>query len=108
MEQSTKPIPRHFSDFLDWLKMSNLDNLKPHELTPEHIREYRLSLARSPGKPLKKSTQNYYLIALRSFLNYFADRDITSLPADKIKLARDKEERQVRFLSLEQLEKLFE
>jgi len=133
MEQSTKPIPRHFSDFLDWLeiekglssksqenyarflkkfldwlKMSNLDNLKPHELTPEHIREYRLSLARSPGKPLKKSTQNYYLIALRSFLNYFADRDITSLPAEKIKLARDKEERQVRFLSLEQLEKLFE
>ncbi len=133
MELSSKPLPQHLSGFLDWLeierglssksqenyarflkkfldwlKKDKLEHLKPHELTPEHIRDYRLSLARSPGKPLKKSTQNYYLIALRSFLNYFADRNITSLPAEKIKLARDKEERQVRFLSLEQLEKLFE
>jgi len=40
-------------------------------------------------------------------LNYFADRDILSLPSEKIKLAKDKSERQVRFLNLEQLEKLF-
>jgi site-specific recombinase XerD len=56
---------------------------------------------------LKKSTQNYYLISLRSLLNYFADRDILSLPAEKIKLARDKRERAIKFLNLEQLEKLF-
>jgi site-specific recombinase XerD len=136
MEKSPKPIPHHLSDFLDWLEiekglssksqenyarflkrffdwleMSSLENLKPHELTPEHIRKYRLFLSRQylpkTKQPLKKSTQNYYLIALRSLLNYFADRDILSLPAEKIKLVKDKGERQVRFLNLEQLEKLF-
>jgi len=59
------------------------------------------------GQSLKKNTQNYYLIALRSLLNYFADRDIISLPSEKIKLAKDKGDKQVRFLNIEQLEKLF-
>jgi site-specific recombinase XerD len=136
MEKSLKPIPHHLSDFLDWLeieknlssksqenyarflkkffdwlKINNLENLKPHELTPEHIWKYRVFLSRQylpkSKKPLKKSTQKYYLIALRSLLNFFADRDIISLPAEKIKLAKDKGEREVRFLNLEQLEKLF-
>lgn len=136
MEKSQKPIPSHINNFLDWLdiekglssksqesysrftkkfldwlKTNKLENLKPHELSSDHVWQYRVFLSRhSPthtGKPLKKSTQNYYLIALRSLLNYFANRDILSLPAEKIKLARDKDERQVRFLTLEKLEKLF-
>ena len=136
MIKSSRPIPSYLSDFLDWLeiekglssksqenyarflkkffdwlKINNLENLKPHELSPDHVWKYRVFLSRqyisNIRKPLKRSTQNYYLIALRSFLNYFADRDILSLPAEKIKLAREKEERQVRFLNLEQLEKLF-
>lgn len=133
MQKSQKPLPQHISDFLDWLEIekglstksqenysrfihkfiswlkdSNLSSLTPDTLTPDHIRQYRLFLSRNSAKPLKKSTQNYYLIALRSLLNYFADRDIISLPSEKIKLARDKEDRQVRFLTLEQLQKLFE
>lgn len=133
MELSSKPLPQHLTDFLDWLeiekglssksqenygrflkkfldwlKENSLYALKPHELTEDHIRDYRLFLARSSIKPLKKSTQNYYLIALRSLLNYFAERNITSLPSEKIKLAKDKEDRKVRFLTLEQIEKLFE
>ena len=136
MEKSQKPIPSHINDFLDWLdiekglssksqenysrfikkfldwlKVSKLGNLKPHELSSDHIWQYRVFLSRhSPahtGRQLKKSTQNYYLIALRSLLNFFANRDILSLPAEKIKLARDKNDRQVRFLTLEKLEKLF-
>lgn len=133
MQKSSKPLPHHISDFLDWLdiekglssksqenysrflkkflfwlKLNKLENLKPHQLSQEHIWKYRVFLSRKSSKPLKKSTQNYYLIALRSLLNYFADRDIISLPAEKIKLAKDSSERQVRFLTLEQLEKLFE
>lgn len=136
MRKSGKPLPRHLEDFLDWidvekglasksqenyarflkrffgwLALKNLSSLKPHELTPEHIFGYRLYLSRecrSPaGTPLKKNTQNYYLIALRIFLNFFAHRNIESLPAEKVELARNKEERQVRFLTLEQLKKLF-
>lgn len=136
MERSSKPIPYHIPDFLDWLeiekglssksqenysrflkkfldwlKINKLENIKPHELTPEHIWKYRVFLSRQylpkSNKPLKKTTQNYYLISLRSLLNFFADRDIVSLPAEKIKLAKGKDERQVRFLTIEQLEKLF-
>jgi site-specific recombinase XerD len=132
MKKSQKPIIQHLTDFLDWLDVEkglanksqenysrflkkfigwleekDLKDLRPHDLSPAHIWEYRVYLSRQSKKPLKKSTQNYYLIALRSLLNYFADRDILSLPSEKIKLAKDKSERQVRFLNLEQLEKLF-
>lgn len=136
MKQSSKPLPSHMPDFLDWLeiekglssksqenyarflkkfldwlKINNLENLKPHQLTPEHIWKYRVFLSRQyipkAKKPLKKSTQSYYLIALRALLNYFADRDILALPAEKIKLARDKSDKQIRFLTLDEVEKLF-
>jgi len=132
MKRSQKPIPDHLSDFLDWLdiekglasksqenysrflnkfinwlKDNNLGDLKPHQLSPAHIWKYRVYLSRNTKRPLKKSTQNYYLIALRSLLNYFAERDILSLPAEKVKLARNEDERPVRLLSLEQLDKLF-
>lgn len=137
MLKSPKPIPRHVSDFLDWLdvekglssksqenysrflkrfldwlNLSGLSDLKPHELEPEHIWKYRIYLARQTrskrsANPLKKTTQNYYLIVLRSLLTYFAEKDILSLPPEKIKLARNREEKEVRFLTLEQLQRLF-
>jgi len=109
--KSQENYVRFLKKFLDWLKINNLEDLKPYQLTPEHIWKYRVFLSRQylpkTRKPLKKSTQNYYLIALRSFLNYFANQDIISLPAEKIKLAKDKEDKKVNFLNLEQLEKLF-
>lgn len=109
--KSQENYSRFIKKFFDWLKINNLQGLKPHQLTSEHIWEYRLFLSRKcltiSGQPLKKSTQNYYLIALRMFLNYCADRDILTLPSEKVSLVRDKEERHVRFLVLEQLEKLF-
>ncbi len=110
---------RFLKKFLIWLEKEKLSSLKPHELTSKHIWDYRVYLSRiSPPKSafaapnkasgLSKSTQNYYLIALRQFLNYFTEHDIISLPSEKIKLARQKEEKPVRFLALDQLKKLFE
>ena len=137
MIKDKKPIPQHVNDFLDWLdiekglssksqenykrflnrfldwlKKNNLHELKPHELSPDHIWQYRVFLARqysssTKSKTLMKSTQNYYLIALRSLLSYFAEKDILSLPADKIKLSKTKKERVIKFLTVEQLNKLF-
>ena len=138
MQKSTKPLPQHVSDyldwldiekglssktqenysrflkrFLDWLKENKLSNLKPHELSPDHVWKYRIYLARQTrskrsSKSLKKATQSYYLITLRSLLSFFAERDILAIPPEKVKLARDKAEKEVRFLSLDQLERLFE
>jgi len=137
MKLSDKPITKHIIDFLEyleiergaasktqenygrylnkfvkWLKLTKNENLKPHELTPDHIWQYRIHMARSPiseisKKTLSKKTQNYYLIALRSLLTFFTDRDIQSLPMDKIKLAkRDNSEQTIKFLNLDQVEKL--
>ena len=103
---------RFLKKFFDWLELNKLSHLKSHELSSDHIWKYRIFLARQTAssvskKPLKKTTQNYYLIALRSLLSYFAEMDIVSLPSEKIKLAREKNSAVVRFLNLEQLERLF-
>jgi len=136
MEKSTKPIKEHLFDFLDycevekglgnntqrnykkylekffyWLDYNKLSTLLPHQLTSEHIWKYRLYLSRYPspatGKLLSKSTQNYYLIALRAFLSYFVAKDILSLPPEKIMLPKaDKTQKTVKFLTLEQIGRL--
>ena len=102
---------RYLNKFVKWLKSTHQEGIKPHELTPEHIWNSRIFLSRSPinsknEKTLKKKTQNYYLIALRNLLTYFTDKDIQCLPADKIKLAKDKTAQVPKFLSLDQVEKL--
>lgn len=135
MEKSNKPIKSFFLDYLDWLEIEKglssktqenysrflkkffeflhfkgIDNIKAHELEPEHIWDYHLFLSRQYLKknkrPLKKTTQAYYLIALRSFLSFLTEKDILCLPPEKIKLPRTKKERIVSFLTLEQVKKL--
>jgi len=101
---------RYLKRFTSWLKNINKDDLLPHELTSEDIWNYRLFLSRKykyRGKSLQKTTQSYYLIALRALLGYFTAKDIVSLPADKIALPKDaRREKTVKFLNLEQIERL--
>ncbi len=83
----------------------------PAHITYDLVRRYRLWLNRVPDDPrleaLKKSTQNYHLIALRAFLKYLAKIDVRSLAAEKIELAK-MQERQVDFLEGDDLERLLE
>ena len=95
-----------------WLHQNDLAKLKPHELTSDHILKYRIYLARQTvtrrsGEPLDRSTQERYLVALRSLLTFFAEREIAALAPDRVKLPKKKADNQVRFLSVEQLERLF-
>jgi len=114
LSSKTQENYKRFLDrFLFWLKNSNnnLEGLLPHQLTPKHIWSYKVFLSRHfttrKGESLKKTTQNYYLIALRALLSYFLAKDILSLPPDKIALPRPDKERTVNFLTIEQLNKLF-
>lgn len=107
---STRNYHNFLKMFVDWLNDQKLSALKPHELTPDHIWGYRLHLSRkndSRGNYIKKTTQNYYLIALRNLVTYFATKDIISLPADKISLPKltDKDKK-IKFLKYDQVEKL--
>jgi|TARA_Y100000310_G_scaffold340542_1_gene436654 site-specific recombinase XerD len=91
--------------FADFAKVKS-----PGQITLDIIRRYRLWLNRQQderGEALKKSTQNYHLIALRSFLKYLAKRDISSLAPEKIELAK-MPERQIDFLEGSDLERLLE
>lgn len=101
---------RFLNKFFKWLEASNLTGLKPAALSPIHISKYRIFLARHidprTKKALKKTTQNYYLIALRSLLEFFVEKDIASLSPTKIKLARDKADKEIKFLTLDQIERL--
>ena len=81
---------------------------KPSQITLDDVRDFRLWLNRqvnATGQPLKKSTQNYYLIALRSFLKYLAKNDVPTLAPEKIELAKVSE-RQVNFLEGDDLDRL--
>lgn len=79
------------------------------DIDAELIRKWRLWLNRlgtNTSDELGKSTLNYHLIALRSFLKFCAKRDVAALPADKIELARTNR-KQVTFLNPEELDRLF-
>jgi site-specific recombinase XerD len=89
-------------DFAGDIKVSDIDT--------ELIRKWRLWLNRlgtNVSDELGKTTQNYHLIALRSFLKFCAKRDIPALPADKVELARTKR-KQVTFLTEDELARMFD
>ncbi len=107
---STRNYHNFLKVFIQWLEDNKLAGLQPHEITSKHIWDYRLYLSHKKddvGTYIKKTTQSYYLIALRNLLRYFADKDVASLPAEKIKLPKltDKD-RQIKFLNFSQVEKL--
>ena len=103
---------RNYGHYLDrFLEFSKAKN--PSDITDDIIREYRLWLNRQSAgarnlrqtDTLKKRTQNYYLIALRSFLKYLAKRKITSLSPETIELAKVPE-RSLDLISAEDLKRL--
>lgn len=98
------------TDFLEYLELerhasqktiSNYDHylkrfleftgdVDPSTIDLALIRRYRLHLSRwmdpRDNTPLKRVTQNYFMIALRAFLRYLARQDIQTLSAEKIEL----------------------
>lgn len=85
------------------------DDLQVSKIDMELLRKWRLWLNRlgtNVSDELQKNTQNYHLIALRSFLKYCSRRDIPALAPDKVDLAKVVR-KQVTFLTPEELGRLF-
>lgn len=84
-------------------------DLEPSAINYELVRKYRVFLARyvdeKTGLPLKKITQNYFVIALRALLRYLAKQDVETLAAEKVELG-DTEPRPIKVLDEEHLERL--
>ena len=88
---------RYLNKFFEFSKIKNII-----EINDDKVREFRLYLNR---QDLKKNTQNYYLISLRSFLRYLMKRNVKVLSPDKIELAKIKE-RSLDLISTDELERL--
>lgn len=94
----------YLESFSGWLASTDRP-VRPSELDEELIREYRLYLSRyvNPVKgPLAKSTQNYFLIAIRAFLRYLNRKGVKTLAPDQIELGKNRD-RQLKFLTADQL-----
>jgi len=107
-DRSQKTIENYghyLARFLNWAKISS-----PGDITDDLVRRYRLELNRladEKGRPLKKITQNYHIIAIRNFLKYLAKRDMKTLAADKIELGKTRRQ-EVEFLDEDEVERIFE
>ena len=101
-QNSIKNYDRYLQSFNDFALTKNVH--RPEQIDAELIRQFRLSLNRQENT-LNRNTQNYYLIALRSFLKYLSKRGIKSLDANQIELAKT-EERQITFLDSRELDEL--
>lgn len=96
----------YLSRFLNFAEKKKA--LSADTLTLDLVRNFRLLLNRQKnenGRLLKLVTQNYHIIALRSFLKYLAKRDIKTLSAEKLELAKITRP-EVEFLKTSDLEKL--
>lgn len=98
--RSLKTIENYDHYLGKFLAFSKINN--PSQITENLAREYRLYLNRLG---LSKKTQNYYVIALRSFLKFLAKNEIESLNAEKLELAKVPE-RELDLLDSNDLEKL--
>jgi site-specific recombinase XerD len=98
---------RYISRFIRFAKLKNAEDISTNT-----VREFRLWLNRQESRrmpnskdTLKKKTQNYYLIALRSFLKYLAKRGVKSLSPEQIELAKVGE-RHLDLISTDELSRL--
>lgn len=81
---------------------------RPGDITLDTVREYRISLNRRTtrsGDTLKRNTQSYHAIVLRSFLKFLARQDIKTLSAEKIEVGHTPT-RQVDFLDPDEVERI--
>lgn len=106
--RSQKTI-RNYDHYLSRLLDFAGDDIAVKDIDSEMVRKWRLWLNRlgtNTSDELGRSTLNYHLIALRSFLKFCAKRDTPALPSEKIELARTRR-KQVTFLNEDELGRLF-
>ena len=102
-QKTIENYDHYLSRFLEWAKISH-----PTQITAELVRNFRVYLNRyedANGQKLKKVTQGFYVIALRSFLKFLAKRDISTLQAEKIEIGKTSA-REVDFLEMNEVERI--
>ena len=106
---------RHYLDaFSEWYsptassEHASKKEKRIEDLTLQDVRRFRVFLSNrvdEKGLTLKRVTQNYYVIALRSFLRFLIKNDVKTLEPSKIDLPKT-ESRSLKFLEKEQVDRL--
>ncbi len=90
-------------------KFFEFGNIKNEsDIAIDKIRDFRIYLARLEnieGESFKKTTQSYYIIAIRNFLKYLNKNDFSTLSPDKIELPKIPT-RQIETIEYDELERL--
>lgn len=109
-----KNYDHYLKRFLEFARLDSAKRAKdidPSDIDLNLVRRYRLYLSRftdpKTKRPLKRITQNYFMIALRAFLRYLARQDIQTLSAEKVELGEN-EPRPLKILDEVQLKQLLE
>lgn len=112
VERGSSPLTirnyKHYlSRFILWMESEGIrKDLK--DINPDVIRNFRVYLSNLPGEngnKMTRRTQGYHVIAMRSFLKWLVRNDYQVMAPDKIDLPKV-EERQVKFLNGEQVDRL--
>jgi site-specific recombinase XerD len=110
-QKTVKMYGYYLSFFQDWLiKIYNDENFQVEKIDENIIRNFRLFLSHNYKNPfkgqLKRQTQNYFLVALRSFFRYLIKQKLKVMSPEMIELGKQRD-RTIKFLLPEELEKLF-
>ena len=92
------------------LRHSVTPSLVSSDITQDVVRQYRLYVNRlhdKNGSELKKTTQNYHILTLRSFLRYLAWRGIASLAPEKVPVAKA-DDRKINFLEAAEVKNILD
>lgn len=106
--RTVRNYDHYLTKFFEFGKIGDVGDIDENKL-----REFRLFLNRQSGMKvrgqtaasMKKNTQNYHLIALRSFLKYMMKRGVSTMSPDKIELAKTAQ-RSLDLMSHAELERL--
>jgi len=104
-QRTIKNYDHYLERFLKWSGIKSVA-----DITPELIRRYRIYLNRltdANGKPIKKITQSYHVIAIRNFLKYLSKRGFKVISAETIELGKHGD-RQIDFLEIDEVDRLFQ
>lgn len=99
---------RHYLEIFNIWFTENMNGKNISDLDLAIVRKYRVFLANredKKGLTLKRVTQNYYVIALRSFLRFLIKNDHATLEPSKIDLPKT-ESRSLKFLEREQIDRM--
>lgn len=107
-QKTVRMYSYYLTFFANWLQKDNTE-VDVESITDETIRQFRLYLAREYFNPfkgeLKRQTQNYFLVALRSFFRFLIKKNHKVISPEQIELGK-MQDRTIKHLNEEDVQKL--